>query len=282
MCVSTPIIIGIKTVVDEFRANTSHVVLLDAGDQFQGTLFFNYYGGNVSAHAMNVLKYGTKYGHHQLTRLLDAMTIGNHEFDRGIDTLAQFVEMLDFPVISANIKVDDTETMPLYRAGVKPYMILPQYKLGIIGFITNTTASIVTIGEKIKQDILDPVTAVQKNVDELHAQGIHRIICLSHNGYKDDVYLAENVQGVQLIVGGHSHSLLLKNQSIKGVEGPYPTQTKSGLDGKPVYIVQAHRYGDYLGHLDLEWDDKDDLVNIQGDPILLDQSIPKDAVCPLL
>ena len=256
----------IKTVVDAFRANTSNLILLDAGDQFQGTLFFNYYGGNVSSLVMNLLEY-------------DAMTIGNHEFDNGVDELSSFIKSLHFPVISSNIDTSTEHlTTPLRDAGVKPYIVLSKFNLGIIGYITNTTASIIANGEKLKSSILDPVETVQKYVDELHSRGIHRIICLSHNGYKDDVYLAQNVQGVQLIVGGHSHSYLSKNASDPRTEGPYPTRTLSALDGKPVYVVQAHRYGDYLGHLDLEWDEKDQLISVAGDPISLDQTIAKDQV----
>jgi 2',3'-cyclic-nucleotide 2'-phosphodiesterase (5'-nucleotidase family) len=239
----------IKTVVDAFRANTSDLILLDAGDQFQGTLFFNFYGGNVSSQVMNILKY-------------DAMTIGNHEFDNGVEVLSSFIKSLNFPVISSNIDINQENlTVPLRDAGVKPFIILPKYRLGVIGFITNMTASLIAGGERFKNSILDPVETVQKYVDELHAQGIHRIICLSHNGYKDDVYLAQNVKGVQLIVGGHSHSYLSNNASDPRTEGPYPTRALNSLDGKPVYVVQAHRYGDYLGHLELEWDEKDNLVS---------------------
>lgn len=254
-----------KTVIDAYRSNTTDVLLFDAGDQFQGTLFFNVYGGNISTFTMNKLKY-------------DVMTIGNHEFDNGIAYLGSFISTLNFPVLSSNIDTSKAYTKPLKDAGVKPYTIIKKYNLGVIGFITNNTASIVVNGEKLKDAILDPVTQVQKYVDELHAQGVNRIICVSHNGYFDDIYLAQHVTGVQLIVGGHSHSLLLKNitSSLDKVLGPYPTEAISGLSNKTVYVVQAHRFGDFLGHLDLEWDDQDNLISLQGDPILLDQSIPKD------
>ncbi|TPX56619.1 hypothetical protein PhCBS80983_g04420 [Powellomyces hirtus] len=247
----------IKYLVDKTRAENDNVVLLDAGDQFQGTLFFNVFGGTVSGQIMNMLKY-------------DAMCIGNHEFDNGIEYAAEFFKNLTFPVVSSNIDLETAK--PLKEAGVKPYTILKDYGVGIIGYITNTTASIATGAQNVTFYNAAPV--VQKYVDELHAMGIKRIICVSHNGYNHDKYLAENTRGVNLIVGGHSHSLLLDNTTIAGVVGPYPT-AQTNLDGQPTYIVQSHRYGDYLGHVQLAWNDADELLSVTGESILMDKSVPK-------
>ncbi|KAJ3180957.1 hypothetical protein HDU87_001605 [Geranomyces variabilis] len=248
----------IQYMVNKFRAQSENVVLLDAGDQFQGTLFFNVFGGSVSATLMNQMKY-------------DAMTIGNHEFDKGVEYAASFFKNLTFPVVSSNI--DFTGPAKPLAASVKPYTILKDYGVGIIGYITNTTAAIATGASDVT--FYNPVQKVQTYVDELHAQGIKRVICLSHNGYQEDKYVAENVRGVSAFVGGHSHSLLLNNASIAGVEGPYPTEVKD-LDGKTSYIIQSHRYGDYLGHLDLEWNTDNELTHVFGESIRLDKSIPKD------
>ena len=250
----------IKTVIDAYRANTSNLLLLDAGDQFQGTLFFNIFGGAASAEMMNAFEY-------------DLMTIGNHEFDRGVSYLGDFISNLTFPVVNSNI--DLATAPPLAKAGVKPYAIFPKYNLGIIGFITNTTGFITKSASNVT--FQNPVEPVQAAIDELHSKGIKRIICLSHNGYKDDQYLAQNTRGISIIVGGHSHSLLLKDQTVPGVVGPYPTQV-TNLDGQDTWVVQAHRFGDYVGHVDLEWNSKNELVSLSGDPILLDESIGKDAV----
>ncbi|XJO72162.1 hypothetical protein BDV3_003318 [Batrachochytrium dendrobatidis] len=243
----------IKTAVDQIRKNTKDVLMLDAGDQFQGTMFFNIFGGKPSAEFMNDLKY-------------DAMSLGNHEFDRGVGYLADFIKSLNFPALSSNIEL--TTAPRLKDAGVVPYIYLEKYSLAIIGYITKTTAEITTGGRDVK--FYDPVAPVQKYVDELHSQGIKRIICVSHNGYHQDQYLAQNTKGVQLIVGGHSHSLLLKDTSLPNVEGLYPTVVKN-LEGKDTYVVQAHRFGDYLGYLELEWDLFDNMKPPKGDPILLDQ-----------
>ncbi|KAI9008090.1 Metallo-dependent phosphatase-like protein [Gaertneriomyces semiglobifer] len=247
----------IQHVVNEFRSKNDNVVLLDAGDQFQGTLFFEVFGGRASADIMNQLGYS-------------AMSLGNHEFDKGVDTLVEFVKELDFPVVNSNI---DMSTAPaLSDAGVKPYTILEEYGVGVIGYITNTTASITTGAKDIV--FRNPAPVVQEYIDELHAKGIKRIICVSHNGYDHDQYLAQNTRGISLIVGGHSHSLLHSNSSLEQWVGPYPTKV-TNLDGKSTYIVQSHRYGDYLGHVQLEWDPvTHDLVNLTGESILLDQAVP--------
>ncbi|KAI9203248.1 Metallo-dependent phosphatase-like protein [Polychytrium aggregatum] len=247
----------IKRTVDDIRANNSHTLLFDAGDQFQGTLFFTVFGGSKSAEVMNSMKY-------------DVMTIGNHEFDRGEQYAAEFFKNLTFPVVSANTNLDQAKY--LKAAGVVPYTIIKKYNLGVIGFITNTTASITN---NLGIDFPDPVKPVQAVVDQLHAQGINRIICVSHNGYADDKWLASQTHGINLIVGGHSHSLLLKNLSLPGVEGAYPSRV-TNLNGDDTFVVQAHRYGDYLGKIDIEWDDNDHLVSLVGDPIYLTQDLPVD------
>jgi 5'-nucleotidase len=245
----------IKTVVDEFRKNSEDVILVDAGDQFQGTLFFNLYGGDKSAEAMNSLGY-------------DVMTVGNHEFDTGLDKFAGFIDKLNFPVVSSNLGLQGT---PL-ETKVQPYVILEKYNLGVIGYITKTTPQIVSSLMLGAVTVVDPIETVQKAVDELKAKGINRIICVSHNGYTLDQNLAESTSGIDIIVGGHSHSLLSNNQTLKDVQGRYPTPVKN-LGGEETFIVQAHRFGDYLGHIDLEYDEHDVLISIQGEPILLDQNI---------
>ncbi|KAI9144207.1 Metallo-dependent phosphatase-like protein [Paraphysoderma sedebokerense] len=251
----------IKTMLDKLRAERKNTYLFDAGDQFQGTLFYNYYKGNVSAEYMNDFGY-------------DVMTLGNHEFDDGPALLAKFIRMLKFPVVSANM---DTSRNPDLHPLVVPYTVLTKYntRIGVIGYITNTTGFISNAGSTIT--FFNAVEKVQAAVDHLKKQGIEKIVCVSHNGYFDDIWLAERTKGISAIVGGHSHSLLLKNASVKGVVGTYPTAVKN-LDGKNTYVVQAKSWGMYLGVFELEWNDQGDLTKVDGDPILLDQSIKQDPI----
>ncbi|KAI8924768.1 Metallo-dependent phosphatase-like protein [Entophlyctis helioformis] len=248
----------IKTVVDQIRANTTNVLLMDAGDQFQGTLFYNIFGGSPSVEFMNDLKY-------------DVMSLGNHEFDSGLAPIESFIKNVTFPVLASNI---DFKTAPsLYKAGVRPYTVIKKYSLGIVGYITNTTADITLGAKNIK--FSDPAAPVQFYVDALRKAGVKRVICVSHNGYNEDKYLAANTNGIDLIVGGHSHSLLLANTSISGVAGPYPTAV-TNKGNSTTYIVQASRYTNYLGRINIAWNDKNEIQLPTGQPILLDQTVAQN------
>lgn len=117
----------------------------------------------------------------------DLMTVGNHEFDDGEAYLTKFLKSLDFPIVNSNIDMETTNH--LGKSGVlRPYHVFEKYNLGVIGFITNTTAGLSPGATHIK--FLDPVDVVQGYIDELHALGVRRIVCVSHNGYKEDQYLA--------------------------------------------------------------------------------------------
>ncbi|KAF9937662.1 hypothetical protein BGZ65_001189 [Modicella reniformis] len=245
-----------KTVIERLRQSNQHSLLLDGGDEFQGTLFYTYYKGNVTAEVMNELGY-------------DLGTIGNHEWDDGPLNLGRFWPKLKFPIVCANV---DLTKHPELAKWVKPYHIFEDIGVGVIGYITNTTGDISNAGPSVV--FTDPIPAVQKYVDELEAKGIKRIITLSHNGYKDDMILAANTRGVDLIVGGHSHSYLGESDNPLS-EGPYPTIVKN-LDGEEVPIVQAFCWGRYIGHLDVTFNPDGKIVAWKGAPILVEHSIPAD------
>ncbi|KAL7747617.1 hypothetical protein RI367_007058 [Sorochytrium milnesiophthora] len=250
----------ITTVVNDLRKQHPNSYLMDAGDQFQGTLFYNYYKGNTSVAYMNALGY-------------DVMTVGNHEFDDKSRHLADFISQLNFPVISSNMKIN----VPELAKVVHPYTVLTKYgsRLGVIGFITNTTGDITSVGNEVT--FLNPIDTVQATVDHLRNDlNVDRIIAVSHNGYFDDIWLAQRTRGLSLIVGGHSHSLLLKNLTAPGVVGPYPTAV-TNLDGNTTYVVQAKAWGQYVGVVDVEFNADSTLKTINGDPILLDKAVAKDA-----
>ncbi|KAI9223765.1 Metallo-dependent phosphatase-like protein [Blastocladiella britannica] len=250
----------IKAFVDKVRATKPNVYLLDAGDQFQGSMFYNYYKGNVSAEVMNTMQY-------------DAWSIGNHEFDDGPAHLGEFLQKLQFPTISANMDVADE---PALMGLVAPYTILTKHnvRIGVVGYITQTAPDIAATGGKLK--FVDPVGPVQKAVDELHALDVKRIFAVSHNGYRDDQRVAAKTRGLTLIVGGHSHTLLHKNLSFDSVvAGPYTTQIKN-LAGETTYIVQAKAYSEWIGQLDIEWDANGKLVSLDGTPTHLTDDLPQD------
>ncbi|ORX98709.1 Metallo-dependent phosphatase [Basidiobolus meristosporus CBS 931.73] len=251
-----------KTVIDRIRKQAPDSLLLDAGDQFSGTAYYGYYKGNVSHRVMNLLGY-------------DLMSLGNHEFDEGSDQLAEFLGNLRFPVVCANLEVGAESDL---AKKVKPYHIFPQYSLGVIGIITNTTGFTSNPGPNVR--FTNPIHAVRRYAQELKRIGVKTIVVLSHTGYQEDVDLAAQTTDIDLIIGGHSHTFLSSNPSDPhhwSAKGGYPTVVRN-LDGLPTYITQVWSWGRYVGHLKLQLDDQGRIRSIEGAPILLDGGVPEDPV----
>ncbi len=246
----------LATAVAERRAALARSILVDAGDQFQGSLFYTHYKGAAAAEMMNALGYA-------------AMTVGNHEFNDGPAGLARFVGMARFPVLLANA---DVSAEPLLKDAIKPSVVieLDGAKLGFIGLAPADTGALSSPGETVV--FSDPVEAVRREVAALAAAGVDKIILLSHSGYGVDIRIASEVAGVDVIVGGHSNTLLGEGELARG---PYPTMV-DGPDGGRVAIVQAYAYGKFLGELAVGWDAEGRLVRAEGAPILLDASVAED------
>jgi 5'-nucleotidase/UDP-sugar diphosphatase len=244
--------------VKALRAAKQNVILLDAGDQFQGTLFYNRYKGDEAKAAMNLMRY-------------DAMAVGNHEFDNGPANLARFVRGVDFPVLSANIDASQDSNL---AGALAPYTILNVNgeRIGVVGYTTEETSFLSSPGPTIR--FLPIEAAVKKAVKELEAQGVNKIVAVSHAGLGRDMQVAAQVDGIDVIVGGHTHTLLANHDEL--AEGPTPTVVKSPSNS-PVLIVSAYAYGRYLGYLDVDFDDSGKPVRWMSEPILLDESLPEDA-----
>jgi 5'-nucleotidase / UDP-sugar diphosphatase len=246
------------TELEKIRAEGGNMVLIDAGDQFQGTLFFIEYKGKAAQQFMNQMNY-------------QAMAVGNHEFDDGPSVLAEFIKGVNFPVLSANI---DASQDPDLAGLIQPYTILEAggEQIGVIGCTTEETPLSSSPGPTIVfNDVQQSVAAA---VLELEAKGIDKIVVLSHIGYLADQDLAAAVDGIDVIVGGHSHTLL--SNTAEGAAGPYPTVVDSP-SGDPVLVVQDGAWGMYLGRLDVTFDGAGVATAWEGDPILLDASIAEDA-----
>ncbi|XP_033492634.2 snake venom 5'-nucleotidase-like [Epinephelus lanceolatus] len=252
------------TMIKRIRNNESNVLLLDAGDQFQGTIWFNHYKGAEAAYFMNELKY-------------DCMAFGNHEFDNGVEGLMRpFLEQINFTVLSANIKTDKT-LASTFGSSYLPHKILTvgSEKVGVIGYTTQETPVVSTPGPHLQFE--DEVTSVQLQVVELQKQGVNKIIALGHSGIDVDKEIAKKVSGVDLVIGGHSDTFLYTGSppSTEVPAGSYPLMVQSD-DGRQVPVVQAYAFGKYLGHLKVTFDNAGNVVNATGNPILLDSSIPQD------
>jgi len=246
----------LKTLVDEIRDEEDDVLFLDAGDQFQGTLFFTVGGAEVVADVMNDLGY-------------DAMCVGNHEFDAGPAVLADFIDAAGFPVLSANI---DASADPDLSGRVYPYAVydFDDASVGVFGLTTESTEYASSPGPSVR--FLEVAAAARNTIAELTADGIDIIIALTHQGLAHDMAMANSVGGIDIVVGGHSHTLLGLGESA---EGPYPVVTMSA-SGEPVLIVTAAEWGKYLGRLDVSFTSDGLVSGFAGEPIFIDASIPED------
>lgn len=244
------------TAIQQVRAEGGNVLLLDSGDYFQGTLFFNYWQGQEASHFMNLLGY-------------QASGIGNHEFDAGPPALARFIQDADFPVTSANI---DASTQVSLTGLIEPYTVIDVAgeQIGVFGLTTEETPIISSPGPDVH--FTDHVAAAQATIAVLEGMGIDKIVVLSHLGYDVEMALAAAVSGIDVIVGGHSHSPL---GPMPGAVGPYPTEVASPA-GEPTLVVSAWEWGKYMGRIDVTFDDNGVVESFVGNPILIDSSIPDD------
>jgi 5'-nucleotidase/UDP-sugar diphosphatase len=243
----------IEQIRAESKTNQEPLLLLDAGDIFQGTLYFNQYLGQADLDFYNALAY-------------DASTIGNHEFDRGQQVLADFIAKAKFPIISANI--DIAPESPLYGK-VRPWHILDMQgeKIGMFGLTTPDTAILASVGDGVK--FTDPIAAARKSVLALKQQGINKIVALTHIGFDNDVLLAQKVSDIDIIIGGHSHTSV---GNIPNANHPYPLVEKNRTK-EPVLVVTDWEWGKYLGDLSVSFDRTGKLIAWAGKPHLLDASI---------
>lgn len=245
----------VKTVLEETRPDHPDSLLLNVGDEFQGTLFYTFYGGEKIADTLNQIGF-------------DAMTLGNHEWDGGDDALGDFLKNLTFPIVSANVFSDNKKL----NSTIKPYHIFEQHNLAVIGVTTETVPSISSPGKGTK--FTDVATAVQNSIDEIRkTTNVTRIAAITHIGYEEDKKLAKATSGLQLIMGGHSHTLL---GDMEGAEGPYPT-LETNQDGDEVFIVTAYRWGEYLGYIDVTYDAEGKILAYHGAPIHLTNATKQDA-----
>ncbi|MCB4797476.1 bifunctional metallophosphatase/5'-nucleotidase [Neotamlana laminarinivorans] len=223
------------TLIDNYRNENPNTLLLDAGDIFQGTPYFNYYGGELEFKLMSKLKY-------------DASTIGNHDFDNGVDGLFAQLPHAKFDFICANYDftntVLDTHTKP-YKTFLKQGI-----KIGVFGLGIELNGLVAPNLYK-ETKYLDPIEIAQDMTRILKEnEKCDLIICLSHLGYHyknnpnkiSDLKLAEATQNIDLIIGGHTHTFL-----------PKPTIAKNAID-KNVLVNQVGCYGLYLGKIDFYFD----------------------------
>lgn len=249
--------------VQQLRQNRKNFLFLHAGDVFQGSLYFTKYRGMADLEFLKLMK-------------LDAMCTGNHEFDKGPVALAIFISGAhkQFPILSANISVEKERFLV---GKLKPYEIkkFGSRKVGIIGLTTTETPAVSSPGQRLVFN--DPIPVVKTLVAELTRKGIDIIILLSHQGFQNDIELAKAVDGVDIVVGGHTHTLLGRFEALPELspEADYPYIVKN-LRQDTVLVVQAWEKSKILGVLDVEFDNAGKIVNYSGQPVFLTGNKPAD------
>jgi 5'-nucleotidase / UDP-sugar diphosphatase len=212
----------LKAYVDGIRATTSNVILLHAGDDVQGTPISSLTNGRSQFELLELMQ-------------PDAMTLGNHEFDHGTDNLRSLLTTVTFPIISANLwdKARGAPFVPRYRI-----LRLRGISVGVIGLAPADLPAL-TMRENVRDlDVLDPAMAVRQAIKEIERNfNVNVIMVLSHMGLDADSALAEHVDGIDVIVGGHSHTVLETPRSVNGT-----------------IIAQAGYRGQWLGRIDASVD----------------------------
>lgn len=252
----------VATKINELRnsliAAGENVIVVDAGDQFQGSLMYSTYKGAAAAEFMNAIGF-------------DAMAVGNHEFDDGPEALAKFIDSVDVPVISGNLELANSD---LLRDRVADHLVLEVggKRIGLISAVATDTDETSSPGPNV--GFVDEVAAMSEDAANLEAQGVDIVIGLTHVGLPADMRIAANVPGIDAVVGGHSHTYL--SASDEDASGPYPVWV-DGMGGNQVPVMQAYAYSKYVGHAVLEFDEAGNLTSASGDTILLDASVVPDA-----
>lgn len=246
------------TAIEGLRKESRNALLLDAGDVFSGSLFFTKYKGLADLYFMNMLHY-------------DAMTFGNHEFDKTSKVLANFVRKANFPLLTSNIDFSkDNDLGSLVNDKIKAMktgVIVPSVikeingeQIGIIAVTTADTRLLSSPASTIRFD--DVVESAQAEIDSLVEKGITKIIALTHVGFEEDQRMAKELENLDIIVGGHSHTVVIE-----------PVMICNG--NNKTLIVQAGAQSEFLGKLDVVFDELGKIKAYEGHLINLNQKDTK-------
>ncbi|XP_022098145.1 5'-nucleotidase-like [Acanthaster planci] len=251
------------TKVKEIRQSEQNVLLLDAGDRFQGTVWFYVFRGQASVHFMNMMGY-------------DAMALGNHEFDIGIEGLVPFLQNATFPALSCNINSSGEAAMSGLYACQSTVTLASGDRVGIVGYTLVDTPKYSKSGNLIFSPEVD---SLQPVVESLTKSGVDAIIALGHSGIDTDIEIAKKVRGVDVVIGGHSNTFMYTGSppSSESPYSEYPLIVRPDHDpAATVLVASDYAYGKYLGRLDVTFNNEGAVSNFGGNPILLDNSVPQD------
>ncbi|CAD0202682.1 unnamed protein product [Chrysodeixis includens] len=203
------------------------------------------------------------------------LSLGNHEFDHGLAGLIPFLQNVTCPVLASNLILTKEPELQAQSNLMNSVVIdMNGTKIGIIGYLTPETKSIAV---KNQVEFINEVIAVGKEATMLKNNGVNILIALGHSGYLMDMEIAKRVEDIDLVIGGHSHTLLWNGTApdVEVPEGKYPTVVAQE-SGRLVPVVQAYAYTKYLGKLLLTFDKNGEIIKYEGKPLVLDNSVPED------
>lgn len=242
--------------IRELQQSQPHPITLHAGDALQGTMYYTVFKSQADADMMNLIEW-------------DAFELGNHEFDDGDEELDRFLARLETTnIVASNVYASEES---LLHNDWKPYRVIERAgeKIAILGIdVAGKTQASSRPSEQIA--FFDEVQTVKKYVKEIEAQGINKIILLSHFGYSNDHNLASQVEGIDVIIDGDSHTLMgdFSTVGLKSVEKEYPKLLVAS-DGDPICMAQAWNYSYLVGSLTVQFDATGRVQACHGTPILL-------------
>uniref|UniRef100_A0A6G5A8K6 5'-nucleotidase n=1 Tax=Rhipicephalus microplus TaxID=6941 RepID=A0A6G5A8K6_RHIMP len=248
----------------KLRKSSRNVLFVNAGDFYQGTLWYSILRHKIVSAAMSQMGY-------------DVVCLGNHEFDDGPEGLAPFLRTMNnvnVTVLGTNL---DTSAEPSFRSIYLPKSTVYTFDGLQIGFLGVVTTETITIAKPGRIAILPEVESINREIAKLKQRGINTFILISHVGFDVDQKIAAACPELDLIIGGHTNTFLYTGAPPVDdkPEGPYPVVHKRS-DGTYCLIVQDYRFGKYLGHLRMEISRQGVITHWIGNPILLSQDIPQD------
>ncbi len=249
----------IQTVIQQEKKENPNLILLDAGDRFSGTVFYTLRKGKDIPNLMNEMHY-------------DAMNIGNHDFDDGLDELYKFVQKSNAPVVSANVQFPKNHPL---KKEIRPALVIHKNnrQIGIISLLTKDAKTTSAKADEI--NLLSYEEALTPLVNKLKNQGVDIIILLNHIGIDEDIKLAQNSTDIDIIISAHTHTLLSNNPEEKNAKGGYPLVIKN-KNGEKVLIVSAGIGGHHIGKLTAFFDKNGLVHSFSGDTKPIDTSITPD------
>lgn len=252
----------LATLIRQARNSSVPCLFLNAGDTYQGSMWFNVYKWKIVAKFLNLLA-------------PDAVSLGNHEFDDGVAGLIPFIENASFPIVTANLDLSQQPNLAATKLLNSTVLTVQGTKIGVIGYLTSET-KIISVTENVI--FLDEVESIRREAKKLKEQGVNILIAVGHSGFEIDKKIAREVEDIDLVIGGHTNTFLYsgKQPDLEIPESLYPTEVKQ-KSGRSVYVVQAYAYTKYLGNFTVKFDRNGEVTEIKGNPVLMDSSIEQAA-----